>query len=284
MGSSDRQVRKNGFGRALHRDILEQPNLGGLRKVDQCCVALMVDLFEGQAVTLARDADAGEHDVDAVHQTNERLRFGSTVTPMVTTLLRRWQRELAAVSAPVPFLPSACVEAATIETCERILALKGVASVNTVAEVLGCTVDDVAVIVAEVIATESAQQLPGERVRLLADAAARVDARFAADSERLGSIIEPLWNDFHAVNGELKQVVSAWQVREVDGESVPNDHADADYDVAVVGRLAAVAGGDLQMIAHPLRDSYHTVWFELHEELIRLTGRNRADEAAAGRA
>jgi hypothetical protein len=29
--------------------------------------------------------------------------------------------------------------------------------------------------------------------------------------------------------------------------------------------------------------SHHTVWFELHEELIRLTGRNRADEAAGGR-
>ena len=38
------------------------------------------------------------------------------------------------------------------------------------------------------------------------------------------------------------------------------------------------------MMAHPLRDSYHTVWFELHEELIRLSGRNRASEAAAGRA
>jgi len=28
----------------------------------------------------------------------------------------------------------------------------------------------------------------------------------------------------------------------------------------------------------------HTLWFELHEELIHLTGRTRAGEAAAGRA
>jgi pyruvate,orthophosphate dikinase len=48
--------------------------------------------------------------------------------------------------------------------------------------------------------------------------------------------------------------------------------------------LAAIEGGEAQMFAHPLKDSYHTVWFELHEELIRLSGRNRADEAAAGRA
>jgi pyruvate,orthophosphate dikinase len=31
-------------------------------------------------------------------------------------------------------------------------------------------------------------------------------------------------------------------------------------------------------------DSYHTVWFELHEDLIGLAGLSRADEAAAGRA
>ena len=57
----------------------------------------------------------------------------------------------------------------------------------------------------------------------------------------------------------------------------------ARYRERLEGSLAAVAGGDLGMMAHPVRDSYHTVWFELHEELIRLTGRNRADEAAAGR-
>ena len=56
------------------------------------------------------------------------------------------------------------------------------------------------------------------------------------------------------------------------------------YADRLAAALAAIDAGDEQMVAHPLRDSYHTVWFELHEELIRLTGRNRADEAAAGRA
>jgi len=232
-------------------------------------------------------------------------------------VLRRWQRELEAPNAPVPASAPTSAEAATIVGCERVLALKGAASTATVAEVLGCRVDDVTVIVAELMASGAAQELPGGRVRLLSEATTRVDARFAADAERLGPVIEPLWSDFHQVNGTLKQVVAAWQVREVDGESVQNDHTDADYDGWVVGRLrvdvhaailpiidivaaseprferyrerlddslSAVAGGDLQMIAHPLRDSYHTVWFELHEELIRLTGRNRADEATAGRA
>ena len=43
---------------------------------------------------------------------------------------------------------------------------------------------------------------------------------------------------------------------------------------------AAVASGDGNMIASPLKDSYHTIWFELHEELIHLAGRNRATEEA----
>ena len=38
------------------------------------------------------------------------------------------------------------------------------------------------------------------------------------------------------------------------------------------------------MGAHPMRESYHTVWFELHEDLIRLAGKTREDEVAAGRA
>jgi pyruvate,orthophosphate dikinase len=48
--------------------------------------------------------------------------------------------------------------------------------------------------------------------------------------------------------------------------------------------LASSRGGDGRFVASPRVDSYHGVWFELHEELILLAGRNRADEAAAGRA
>ena len=47
---------------------------------------------------------------------------------------------------------------------------------------------------------------------------------------------------------------------------------------------AAARGGDQRYVASPRVDSYHGVWFELHEDLILLAGRNRADEVAAGRA
>ena len=42
--------------------------------------------------------------------------------------------------------------------------------------------------------------------------------------------------------------------------------------------------GDQRYVASPRVDSYHGVWFELHEDLIALAGRRRADEVAAGRA
>jgi pyruvate,orthophosphate dikinase len=105
-------------------------------------------------------------------------------------------------------------------------------------------------------------------------------------------------------------------MRDVDGAQAFNDHSDPEYDAGVLTRLGAlhvdaiawlqplVAGlprlaayrerleraaslvreGDGRYVASPRVDSYHSIWFELHEDLILLAGRNRADEVAAGRA
>jgi pyruvate,orthophosphate dikinase len=48
--------------------------------------------------------------------------------------------------------------------------------------------------------------------------------------------------------------------------------------------LDRVRRGEVSYIARPIIDSYHTVWFELHEDLIALNGLTRAAEAQAGRA
>jgi pyruvate,orthophosphate dikinase len=118
---------------------------------------------------------------------------------------------------------------------------------------------------------------------------------------------------FLELDGRIKEAVTAWQLKSPD---VVNDHADAEYDRGVLGRLAALhddavaffdanespsgrltvyrerlsraleaaRGGDGRFVASPRVDSYHGVWFELHEDLIRLAGRTREDEVAAGRA
>ncbi|MFD5074455.1 hypothetical protein [Streptomyces sp. NPDC058371] len=114
-------------------------------------------------------------------------------------------------------------------------------------------------------------------------------------------------------NAVVKQVITQWQLIDA---GTPNDHNDPDYDAEVIGRLAdvhaasaatlagviglaprlapyphrlagalaKVQAGEHTWLASPLADSYHTVWFELHEDLLGLAGLARADEAAAGRA
>jgi pyruvate,orthophosphate dikinase len=121
-----------------------------------------------------------------------------------------------------------------------------------------------------------------------------------------------LYEEFDRHNTDLKQIISDWQLK--DGE--PNDHTDVAYDQLVITRLAAldagfqplvarivesaprlrpylnrfghalrsVQAGDTSYVARPIADSYHTVWFEFHEELIGLLGLSREEEAAAGRA
>ncbi len=58
----------------------------------------------------------------------------------------------------------------------------------------------------------------------------------------------------------------------------------AGYRRRLDAAAAAAADGDGRYIASPRLDSYHGVWFELHEDLIRLAGTTREEEVAAGRA
>ncbi len=114
----------------------------------------------------------------------------------------------------------------------------------------------------------------------------------------------------------MKDIMTGWQIREFKGKQILNDHSDPAHDASVLEafthfhddaiawlqsfvdglprlgsygsrlRRAAehVVDGDTSYLASPRVDSYHTVWFELHEDLIHLAGRTREEEAAAGRA
>jgi hypothetical protein len=57
-----------------------------------------------------------------------------------------------------------------------------------------------------------------------------------------------------------------------------------DYRRRLSNALAKLEAGDHRYLTAPDRDSYHTVWFELHQHLINLLGLTRQQEAAAGRA
>jgi len=125
-----------------------------------------------------------------------------------------------------------------------------------------------------------------------------------------------LYERFEPLNNRYKAALARWQMRDAGDGPQPNDHSDADYDRAVIAEMLAqhedllpelqqqgqswpllrlyarrleharerVLAGEQRYVAAPLIESYHTVWFELHEALIRFSGRTRAAEAAAGRA
>lgn len=195
------------------------------------------------------------------------------------------------------------------------LRLKGIASNEHIAEVTGQEQEIVDQALNSMIADSYAQETP-RGLRLLPEGKSWIDGLLEEERANINQQeMEVIYNDFCSHNDAFKQLVTDWQVKEVDGEQQLNDHEDESYDVAIISRLTELdavvksvfasaaqlaprlnryierfayalnqlQAGDHSFLAAPLKDSYHTVWFEMHEELILLCGRNRADEAAAGR-
>jgi len=134
-------------------------------------------------------------------------------------------------------------------------------------------------------------------------------ALVAADREACGAIdvIRDAYDRFLAVNQDLIGVCTRWQVKPDGGL---NDHTDDDYDAEVIAELAAIDAhiqpvcgqlaeamdrfggygdrlggalakvrlGETQFFTSPACDSYHTIWFELHEDLLQTLGIERAKE------
>jgi hypothetical protein len=114
------------------------------------------------------------------------------------------------------------------------------------------------------------------------------------------------------LNKELLATCTAWQVQDESSGSL-NDHSDPDYDAQVVARLgdvddavqpiaadlataldrfsgygprlatarARVGTGEHDWFTKPMVDSYHTVWFELHEDLLATLGIERSSEGSS---
>jgi hypothetical protein len=161
--------------------------------------------------------------------------------------------------------------------------------------------------------TEVGLIMEGKAVRLSPEGRVRLSELLTEERLNLdGAAFARAYVEFCSVNRDFKSLVSEWQLR--DGQ--PNDHVDAAYDAAVLGWLGGVhqsvlsvlasaseqlprlnayaaklsaalqkiEAGDTSWFTRPLVDSYHTVWFELHEELIGAAGLTREDEAKSGHA
>ena len=124
-------------------------------------------------------------------------------------------------------------------------------------------------------------------------------------------VVDRTYLEFLDLNGRVLQAVTDWQTRPVPGAPfAANDHQDLRWDNRVLQRLAEV-GGELVPLAAVLagcldrfsgyseryetalararagerewvdglgRDSCHTVWFQLHEDLLATLGITRGHE------
>jgi hypothetical protein len=152
-----------------------------------------------------------------------------------------------------------------------------------------------------------------EKGRITEQELVRVDVgrAEARDAVRKG------YESFMELNPKLLQVCSDWQMRKVGDSHLLNNHADADYDAKVLTRLMSIdesaqpicdelairmtrfgvygrrltsaleraLAGDRAYVADAM-ESYHTVWFQLHEDLLVTLGitrdQERGDRSATG--
>jgi hypothetical protein len=190
------------------------------------------------------------------------------------------------------------------------LAIKKHATPDDVASVLGLDPGVVRDTLSKLLASKRVVEAQG---RYLLSPAARMllDTDYARyyDDLRANAGFQAGYAGFERLNATLKQLMTDWQTIVVRGERLPNDHSNKDHDAKIVDRL-----GDLNERAEPVFDqlvsalprlaiyrdkldvaldkaekgaiawvsdarieSYHTVWFELHEDLLRLMRRERAE-------
>lgn len=124
--------------------------------------------------------------------------------------------------------------------------------------------------------------------------------------------LEALYEEkFRALNAEFKQIATDWQMRRLPGgRHMLNDHTDLDYDFDVLDRLSAlnerldsikrevlsilpecrgyfdglqkamekIDGGDYRFFTSPDVDSYHNVWFEMHDYILKKMGIERRED------
>jgi hypothetical protein len=133
------------------------------------------------------------------------------------------------------------------------------------------------------------------------------DERFLLAGTPFEARVQAAYARFLPLNRSLIQICNDWQVR---SGGVPNDHRDSVYDWAVIDRLVthdeqtgpilrslgrevarfaqyrgrlrearrAVEAGEPDWLLSPRIDSYHTVWMQLHEDLLLGLGLGRAEE------
>lgn len=194
------------------------------------------------------------------------------------------------------------------------LRLKGFGDLAAVASATGLSEATAAPLLDALVLDGLATRRDGRLSGYSLTAAGRADhgLRLTQELDLAGArpAIEDAYQRFLKINGSLLEICTAWQLREIDGQFVVNDHTDERHDEAVIERLAGlhadvtpicfdlgvalgrfagyrdrlanalanVQAGEVDWFTKPMIASYHTVWFELHEDLLATLGLERASE------
>lgn len=190
------------------------------------------------------------------------------------------------------------------------IALKKSATVDAIAEITGLDMADAESLAADAVARGQAM-VTGGRYLLTAPAHMALQAEYARyyKDQRASSSMQEAYDVFEVRNRDLKALISDWQTVEVAGERIANDHTDSDYDNRIIDRLGDLherfepvldrmaaeverlqnykgmllralekaEAGERRWVSDAAIPSYHTVWFEMHEDLLRILGREREE-------
>ena len=197
----------------------------------------------------------------------------------------------------------------------HVLRTKGMAEAEAVVQATGLSSGDVRAVLDDLGERGWVRYRDGKRAKgwmLLGDGRAEGE-RLVADEIEVSGLrprVFELYQSFLAMDPELKAACTDFQVR---ADHTLNDHTDLEYDAAVIARLGEinrrvqpvvaelaevfdrfghygprfeaalnrVLDGDINWFTKPSLDSYHEVWFELHEDLLVTLGIDRAAELAA---
>ena len=204
--------------------------------------------------------------------------------------------------------PGPAVEPVTTAAVRHTLRVRGFATVPALVAVHGTDAGLDEALDALVGSGDARFLEPRAMYSLTPEGKAGADEAIAATDPDVVAVIAGAYDDFLGLNTRLKDLCSAWQLR----GGAPNDHTDVAYDRGCVDRLVglaaeadavlarmaaaldrldryrvrlgaavdAVRAGDTTRFTGVLRESFHDVWMELHEDLILLLGIDRHDEGS----
>ncbi len=270
----------------------------------------------GEVISI--DGSTGEVFAGAIPATTEAVPEAETLLDWARELGIAIS-EQGTVEAAAATTTSAAVPERTVtpDDCLHVIGIKGFALTQAVADAVLSTPDVVQPILDHLQLEGLTGTVAGAQ-RLTDPGMARVAELLAAEQAVWGLDAAGASLDaFLALDHRVKEAVTAWQLHDDgSGNHVPNDHSNGEYDRGVLSGLAGIhadalawfgpveagcprlgiyvvrlgralqgaQGGDDRYVASPRVDSYHGIWFELHEDLIQLAGRTREQETAAGRA